>query len=217
MDISKTMFILEIIGTISFAISGATAGIKKEMDLLGIFILAALTASGGGFIRDITLGLTPPSVFKHPIYLIVTFTTVVIYLLGIRIFHISNSFKSKIPMKLLEKIINISDSWGLAVFTVSGVSVAINSGFSDNVFLVLFVGSITGVGGGMLRDIVSMQIPSIFVRHIYAVACMIGALIFFILKSLIDNSIAMVISTLIIIFIRHISRKYELSLPKIKI
>jgi uncharacterized membrane protein YeiH len=215
MGITTTMFILEILGTIAFSVSGALAGIRKEMDILGVAIIAIVTATAGGAIRDITLGITPPSVFRDPIYLIVVLITVTIFLLGLRLRKINSPLVTK-PIRFLEILINISDAIGLGVFTISGVSVAISSGYGDNVFLVLFVGTITGVGGGILRDVFTMRIPSIFVRHIYALASMIGALIFFILRTYIYRSLAMVISVVIIVIIRFISHRYKLSLPKVK-
>lgn len=215
MEITTTMFILEILGTIAFSVSGALAGIRKEMDILGVAIIAIVTATAGGAIRDITLGITPPSVFRNPIYLIVVLITVTIFLLGLRLRKFNSPLVTK-PIRFLEILINISDAIGLGVFTISGVSVAISSGYGDNVFLVLFVGTITGVGGGILRDVFTMRIPSIFVRHIYALASMIGALIFFILRTYIYRSLAMVISVVIIVIIRFISHRYKLSLPKVK-
>src|SRR6056297_604348 len=216
MGINTTMFILEILGTIAFAVSGTLAGVKKEMDILGITIIAIVTATAGGAIRDITLGITPPSVFRDPIYLIVILITVTIFLFGLRLRKFNSPFVTK-PIKFLEILINISDAVGLGVFTVSGVSVAISSGYGNNIFLVLFVGTVTGVGGGVLRDVFTMRIPSIFVRHIYALASMIGALIFFILRTYIYRSLAMVISVVIIVIIRFISHRYKLSLPKVKL
>jgi len=215
MEINTTMFILEIFGTIAFAISGALAGIKKEMDILGVTIIAIVTATAGGAIRDITLGITPPSVFRNPIYLIVILITVIIFLFGLRLRKINSSLITK-PIRFLEILINLSDAIGLGVFTVSGVSLAISNGYGNNIFLVLFVGTITGVGGGILRDVFTMRVPSVFVRHIYALASMIGALIFFILRTYIYRGLAMVTAVVIIVIIRFISHKYKLSLPKIK-
>jgi len=215
MEITTTMFILEILGTIAFAVSGALAGIKKEMDILGVAIIAIITATAGGAIRDITLGITPPSVFRDPIYLIVVLITVAVFLFGLRLRKINSPFVTK-PIRFLEVLINISDAVGLGVFTISGVSVAIISGYGNNIFLVLFVGTVTGVGGGIMRDVFTMRVPSVFVRHIYALASMIGALIFFILRTYIYRSLAMVISVAIIVIIRFVSHRYKLSLPKVK-
>ncbi|MDW7668169.1 MAG: TRIC cation channel family protein [Bacillota bacterium] len=215
MEINTTMFVLEILGTVAFAVSGALAGIKKEMDILGVAIIAIVTATAGGAIRDITLGITPPSVFRNPIYLIIVLITVAIFMFGLRLRKINSPLVTK-PIRFLEILINLSDAIGLGVFTVSGVSVAISNGYGNNIFLVLFVGTITGVGGGILRDVFTMRIPSVFVRHIYALASMIGALIFFILRTYIYRSLAMVIAVAIIVIIRFISHRYKLSLPKIK-
>jgi len=215
MGINTTMFILEILGTIAFAVSGTLAGVKKEMDILGITIIAIVTATAGGAIRDITLGITPPSVFREPIYLIVVLITVTFFLFGLRLRKINSPLVTK-PIRFLEILINLSDAVGLGVFTVSGVSVAISSGYGNNIFLVLFVGAITGVGGGIMRDVFTMRIPSVFVRNIYALASMLGALVFFILRTYIHRSLAMIITVIIIVIIRFFSNMYKLSLPKIK-
>lgn len=210
-----TLFILEIIGTIAFSISGTTAAIKKNMDLLGISILAIITAVGGGAIRDITLGITPPTVFVKPIYLIVALISCFIFIFGLIIYKRETTIKQRLKTKPLEKIINLSDSIGLGIFTITGLTVAIHQGYQDNIVLLLFVGTITGVGGGILRDVFTLSIPSVFTRYIYALASMIGAILYLGLRLIMLNQIAMMISVLIIVLIRYVSAKYKLSLPKI--
>lgn len=210
-----TMFILEVLGTISFSVSGAIAGIKKDMDLLGILTLAVITATGGGAIRDITLGLTPPLVFRNPVYLVIAIVTTALFIIALKFFGNRSYFNIDKTHPTTETIFNMSDAIGLAVFSVSGVAVALENGFSDNVFLVLFVGAITGVGGGVVRDVFTMNTPSIFVRHIYALASLIGAIVYYLLWSVLNKSVAMVITVVIVTMIRHYSRKYKMSLPKV--
>lgn len=215
--ISLTLFILEIIGTIAFAISGAVKGIRKGLDVLGIFALAAITATGGGIIRDITLGLTPPSVFVNPTYLNIALLSCALTAAGFLLWKKLAHLTRLMPFRLLETTIEISDAIGLGVFTVSGAAVAINNGFGNNLFLIVFVAMATGVGGGLLRDVISMEIPSIFVRHIYAIASMAGAITFYLLLEITSKPVAMIIGTAVVVTVRLISAYFQLGLPKIRV
>ncbi len=212
-----TLFILEIIGTVAFAVSGLIAGVNRNMDILGITIMAVVTATGGGAIRDITLGITPPTMFVKPIYLIIALLTCLIFFIGAEIWRRHAKINGKIPKTIVTNAINISDAIGLGVFTVSGASVAMAMGYEDNLGLILFVGPITGVGGGIMRDIFSGQVPSVFVRHIYALASLIGAAALFGLQFFIDQKLAMLLCTALIVIIRILSSRLQLSLPKIKV
>lgn len=211
-----TLFILEIIGTVAFAVSGAIAGTNRNMDVLGITIMAVVTATGGGAIRDITLGITPPTVFVKPIYLIIALLTCVIFFIGAEIWRRRSQMDSKVPRKIVAQAINVSDAIGLGVFTVSGAAVAMAMGYGNNFVLVLFVGSITGVGGGIMRDLFTGQIPSVFVRHIYALASLIGAATLFGLQFILDQKVAMLLCTALVVVIRILSSRFQLSLPKVK-
>lgn len=211
-----TLFILEIIGTVAFAVSGFIAGVNRNLDVLGITIMAVVTAVGGGAIRDITLGITPPTFFVKPIYLCIALLTCLIFFIGAEIWRRRADRNIKMPKNIVAKAINISDAIGLGVFTVSGASVAMAMGYGDNFVLILFVGPITGVGGGIMRDVFTGQIPSVFVRHIYALASLIGAATLFGLQFVMDQKPAMLLCTALIVAIRILSSHFQLSLPKIK-
>lgn len=212
-----TLFILEIIGTVAFAVSGAIAGTDRNMDVLGITIMAVVTATGGGAIRDITLGITPPTVFVEPIYLGIALLTCAIFFIGAEIWRRRSAINAKVPQPIVAHAVNISDAIGLGVFTVSGASVAMAMGHENNFVLILFVGSITGVGGGIMRDIFTGQIPSVFVRHIYALASLIGAATLFGLQFVMDQKLAMLLCTILVVLIRIFSSRFRLSLPKVKL
>ena len=144
--------ILEIIGTIAFSVSGAVVGTKKKMDILGVATMGLITAVGGGIIRDIIIGVVPPTAFRNPIYTFIAILTAIIVFLP----FISRRIN-------LDRLIWIlTDSIGLGAFTMIGVSTGVSF---DNVFLEIFLGVITGIGGGVLRDICSGNIPMIFVKH----------------------------------------------------
>ena len=159
------LLIFEIIGTVAFAISGAYTAIEKHMDIFGVVILGTTTAVGGGIIRDILLGVTPPAAFREPIYaLVAILVSIAVFLPRIR----------ALLTDINSRPLLVMDSVGLAVFTVIGVRAGMTSG---NMFLAVFVGVLTGVGGGVLRDLFAGREPHIFIRHFYACASLIGAVI----------------------------------------
>ncbi|MFR8221608.1 MAG: trimeric intracellular cation channel family protein, partial [Blautia faecis] len=165
-------FILEMIGTIAFAASGALVGSEQKMDIFGVSVLGVITAVGGGMIRDVTLGITPPGVFQKPVYAAVAvLTSVLVFFL---LYFKREMLKGNVAY---DKVMLVMDSVGLGIFTVVGVNTGIRQGFADNTFLLVFVGTITGVGGGLLRDMMAEVPPYIFVKHIYACASIVGAIV----------------------------------------
>ena len=130
----------EIVGTIAFAVSGALLGLEKQMDILGISILGLTTAVGGGVIRDLILGLTPPMTFRNPLYAIIAIGV------SILVFIIARK-RSVFQGKWYETVMLIMDSIGLGVFTVVGINTAYSQDGEYNIFLLVFVGVVTGVGG----------------------------------------------------------------------
>lgn len=201
------VFILEILGTVAFAASGAMTALKKDMDLFGVIILGIVTAVGGGAIRDIILGKTPPTIFEKPLYaLIATIVSLVIFFPTIRrMFH-----KSQL---LYDNVIRIMDSLGLAIFTVMGINTAENLQGDYNIFLLVFVGVITGVGGGVIRDVLAGNTPYIFVKHIYASASIAGALSCILLWEPLGAVLAMFIGALLVFVIRLLAAHFKWSLP----
>jgi uncharacterized membrane protein YeiH len=197
----------EIIGTIAFAISGALTALKQRMDMLGVCVLGCVTAIGGGIIRDVILGITPPKTFEHPIYVtIAIITSLICFLPAVQ--------KALQERSLLEtRLLILMDSIGLGVFTVVGIQAAQNLSNTNSIFLLVFVGVITGVGGGVLRDIMAGEKPQIFYRHFYATASIIGALVCSILWNYIDITLNLCLSTAIIIILRLFAARFRWSLP----
>ncbi len=204
------ILILEIIGTIAFAASGAMTALKKDMDLFGVIILGLTTAVGGGAVRDIILGKTPPTMFEKPIYAFVaTAVSLIIFFPVIRrLFHKNQ--------KLYDNVIRIMDSLGLAIFTVMGISTAKGLPREYNVFLLVFVGVITGVGGGLIRDIMAGNTPYIFVKHIYASASIVGALFCALLWEPLGAVWAMFTGAALVFIIRMLAAHFKWSLPHAK-
>lgn len=201
------IFIIEILGTAAFAVSGAITAIKKRMDMFGIIILGMTTAVGGGVIRDIILGRTPPAAFTYPIYsFIAILFSAVMLIPGIRKRFIQNN-------TIYNKVMFILDTIGLGLFTVMGVGIAFEASEEYNMFLVVFVGVVTGVGGGVLRDVLSGNIPYIFVKHIYACAAVAGALVCAGLWGAAGKAYAMLLGMAVIFIIRSLSAYFRWNLP----
>lgn len=204
-------FIVEMIGTVAFACSGAMVAIKKQLDLLGIVVLGVTTACGGGMLRDILIGRIPPALFVKPVYVLVAFITVMILFLYVKY--------SSFSMELLashgyERVMNLLDAIGLGAFTVVGIDTGIAAGFEAYHFLVIFLGVITGVGGGLLRDIMAGQTPAVLRKHIYACASIAGAMIYVLFMKIMPRNPAMIISAVLVVVIRVLARHYEWNLPK---
>ncbi len=205
---NSLVFALEIIGTIAFAISGAIVAMKKEMDLFGVMILGGTTAVGGGIIRDIILGLHPPTAFVNYIYAAVAIATSLI------------SFGVAMVKPLrghhLDRFLILMDSLGLGVFTVVGIQTAYALIPESSGFLLVFLGVLTGVGGGVLRDIMAGTVPYIFVKHFYATASLLGALLCVFLLRLGHESAAWIAGVAVILLLRICAAKFCWELPKCK-
>lgn len=207
-------FIMEMIGTVAFAASGAMVGAKRKMDIFGICVLGVITAVGGGITRDVILGITPPSVFQNPIYALVA--TVVSCLVFMVLYRNQELLEGKFRVTY-DRIMIMMDAVGLAIFTVVGVNIGIRQGHLENAFLLVFLGTITGVGGGLLRDIMAGVPPYIFVRHIYACASIVGALTCVWIHRIFGEVEAMVVSSIVILFIRYLAAHYRLNLPRLEL
>ncbi|MDD7266934.1 MAG: trimeric intracellular cation channel family protein [Lachnospiraceae bacterium] len=206
-------FWVEIIGTIAFASSGAMVGIKKEMDLFGIMVLAVTTALGGGLIRDLVLGNTPPAMFGNWSYAATAVATAVV--LFIIVYMRKDALTSR-WMAGYERVMVLLDAIGLGAFTVIGIETALRFQHQDDTFLLLFVAVITGVGGGLLRDVMAGNMPFIFVKHIYAVASLCGAVVCIVLGRMWSYQYGMLIGAITVVVMRILAAKYHWNLPKIK-
>ena len=145
-------FILEMAGTIAFAASGAMVGAQRGMDIFGICVLGVVTAVGGGATRDIILGIVPPGMFQNPIYTIVaTVTSCIVFV----IMYWKQELLEGENRMVYDKIMLVMDSVGLGVFTVMGVDKGITEGYMGRTFFLVFLGTVTGVGGGLIRDMMA--------------------------------------------------------------
>ena len=206
------MFVLKLIGAAAFAVSGAMVAIEKKADIFGVLFLAVTTALGGGVIRDVLIGRIPPVMFVSYWYLLIS----VVAALAVFIDAYLRSEKYKLHLDKLDAVNNVFDAIGLAVFTVSGMNAAMP--VSDNVILVFFVGMCTGVGGGMLRDVMTNTMPKVLRKRVYAVASLIGGGLYYVMHVLDINQLLSVGSGMLVIFaLRLFATIYKWNLPSVKL
>ncbi len=192
--------IIDIIGTIAFAAAGALVGIKKRLDVFGIFMLALTTAVGGGIVRDVLIGITPPTAFVFPTSAIISLITAIIVCFTYR------------WLTKFTHIILICDAVGLGAFTAAGANLSFIYEY-NRLFLTVMMAVLSGVGGGVIRDVFVGDVPFIFCKEIYAVASIIGAVCFFYTKPLIPENGAMYLCFFVTALIRLVAMKYDINLP----
>jgi len=201
----------DIIGTIAFAISGAILGARKNMDILGVIVLGLVTALGGGFVRDLVLGINPPKMFQNSTNAIISTVSAILVFIY---YSVKLDFINRKWVKSMNSLMTVFDTIGLASFTITGINTALSVGY-DKKFLLIFVGTITGVGGGMIRDVLAGSIPFIFKEQIYAGACIFGAIVFIVARHFLSYELAMIISFLSVLIIRLVAVKKNWNLPRI--
>ena len=153
---SIVTFVMEMAGSVAFAASGAMVGVERNMDIFGVSVLGVATAVGGGMIRDIVLGIIPPAVFTNPVYALVSVLASCIVFF---IFYFKRELLQGHRRETYDKIMLAMDSVGLGIFTVVGISTAHQAVPESGQFLLIFVGVITGVGGGVVRDMMAGNMP----------------------------------------------------------
>ena len=205
----QILFVREIIGTIAFAVSGAVVGIQKKMDICGVCILGLTASVGGGILRDLILNITPPAAFRNPVFALTALQVSILFFVP----AVRNAFEHR---KFYEALILVMDSIGLGLFTVVGVQVATAAMPERNLFLITFVGVLTGVGGGLLRDVFAGNMPYIFIKHFYACASIIGAWICALLWPLTGSAVAMIAGAAVTVILRLLAARFRWSLPRAK-
>jgi uncharacterized membrane protein YeiH len=178
MNMSMFFLICEWLGTAAFAVSGAMVAVEKRTDLFGVMLLAVFTALGGGTVRDIIIGHFPPRMFENFQYVLLSIVCALIVFIYARM----NRDHFLEDEKRIERVNNVFDAIGLGVFAVSGAHIGVEAGFSENLFLLTFLGMTTAVGGGMLRDVLLREMPFVLKKRVYAVAAIAGALTFSLLN-----------------------------------
>ncbi len=200
--IETTLFILELVGVVAFAIAGALKAIEREMDIFGILVLAAITALGGGIIRDL-LADRPPVSLTQPLYFA---TAIVGGLLTVPLGSFITRYRDWLK---------IFDALGLAVFAALGANVALAAHL--NVLSVVLFGLLPGIGGGVLRDLLANEVPMVLRQEVYALAALIGILAQWGLAMLgVDLLIAALIGALVTVLIRLAAIRLNLNLPRVR-
>ena len=202
------MELFEIIGTVAFAVSGSGLALQKDMDIFGVCVMGLITACGGGVMRDLFLGRVPPVMFCHPVYALISIGVAVILFLP----FVRRLLEKR--KQAYERLLLIADSLGLGIFTAAGVAATVEAGFGDSLFLAVFLGSITGVGGGVIRDVLAGLPPYIFVKHVYACASIAGAVLCVALWRVLGQTWAMLSCCALVLVLRLMAAKYRWSLPK---
>ena len=203
------IFFMEILGTIAFAASGAMVGIRKQMDIFGICVLGIVTAVGGGMTRDVILGRVPTALQK-PVYVEVSVATALAIFI---LLYVKQDLLSGKLGTFYDKSMLIMDSVGLGIFTTLGVMSGMDNGYEENTFLLVFIGMLTGVGGGLMRDMMAGEEPYIFVKHIYACASLIGALSCVWLYREWGRLPAVFLGAFVVMAIRFLAAHYRWNLP----
>lgn len=207
------IFILEVIGTIAFASSGAMLAIEKKMDIFGVNILGATTAVGGGMMRDIILGVTPPSAFSKPVY--VLFAILTSTLLFAIVYTTPEIMESKLKKQFYDRIMLLCDTAGLGIFTVVGIQTASRVIPYGNAFFFIFIGVLTGVGGGIVRDIMAGETPYILVREIYASASIAGGIVCVVCRDSMGEAAGVVLGLVVTVVIRTLAAHFHWNLFRI--
>ena len=202
--------VVEILGTIAFAISGAMIAVRKQVDLFGVILLGMTTAVGGGITRDIMLGCTPPRIFQSlPVMGIAFVSSLGVFLVAYFFYDIYQR-----NQLIVDRVNNIFDALGLGLFTVMGMDIAAAEG-NKRIIPLVFFGAVTGIGGGLLRDLMVNEIPFVLKKHIYAVASIAGGICYYIMQQYkILRNISVAVSIWVVVILRMLATKYHWNLPK---
>ncbi len=196
--------VFEITGIIAFAISGALTGIQKRLDVFGVLVLAITTAIGGGILRDVIIGNTPPLTFRDPTFFIISALATV----GVCFtYRWLDKFKHTIQ---------IFDAIGLGAFTATSAKLALHQNL-DSVVIVTTVSVITGIGGSIMRDVFVKEIPYVFRQEVYAITTIGGVIIFYYSQSYFTGNIPLYLCFLITTGLRICCIKYGWNFPVIGI
>lgn len=206
--------VIEVIGVIAFSISGSMVAIRRKTDLFGVILLSIITTLGGGLTRDVILSFSPPGFFSMKSYILLSAIIAVIVFLFARKFshtYLENELK-------IEHINDVFDAVGLGIFAVMGVKVAFDHGHTNDALICITCGLLTGICGGMLRDILTNYTPFVLVKRIYALAVLAGSLVYYILyvygdAIYIGENAAIIIGVLITFILRILAMTFKWNMP----
>lgn len=195
------LMVLDILGTFAFAISGAEKAVRYRLDWLGLIVLATVTGVGGGILRDVMLGATPPAALTNPIYFPICIVGAFFYLL----------MRKKI--RKIRVFILVADALGLGFFTAVGAAKA--SAMAAGPYSVILFAAITAAGGGLIRDLLVSEIPQVLKSDFYATAALIGGILFYVLEfANLGSTLRILITTAFTFSLRLLAMRKKLELPK---
>lgn len=196
------LYSLDLLGTAAFAASGALAAIRREMDLFGVLMLGLVTACGGGTLRDLLLGDTPPFIFKDETYLYLSVAVALFVFIFRR------------HLEFLHHPLPYFDAVGLGTFVVIGTGKALE--FKLGLFGSVMMGVMTATAGGMIRDLLSAQVPMVLQREVYASACLAGGTLLYLLHRYTDipHAWSLLAAALLVIVMRLLAIRYNWALPR---
>ncbi len=198
---TQFLYMVNVLGTFAFAVSGAFLAMEKKLDPFGVLVIAFVTAIGGGTLRDVLIGNLPVGWLQHGTSIIVIFSAAVLAMLlgGL--------------LKQLNTALFLFDAMGLGLFTVVGIEIAAQKQFSPAVCVAL--GTITACFGGVIRDVLLNDVPLLFRKEIYAMACIIGGACYFLFQAVhLDAKMGRIICIGVIFAVRVVAFRYKLSLPR---
>lgn len=199
---SNVLNLIDILGTFAFAVSGTFSALERKLDPFGTLIIAFATAIGGGTLRDVLVG-------NFPVNWLHNGTTMLVILLASIITMLFGSY-----LKHLTAALFLFDALGLGLFTIVGLEIGLKYGLNASVCVAL--GTITACFGGVIRDVLLNKVPLIFMREIYALACIIGGSVYYLLyQTQLDKDLSKVICIVLIFLIRFIAVRYKLALPRV--
>jgi uncharacterized membrane protein YeiH len=204
---SNFLHIIDILGTLAFAVSGVFSAMEKRLDAFGVLIISFVTAIGGGTVRDVLVGNFPVNWLQNNnTILVILFTALVTMFFGSQLKQ----------LRRLSTTLFLFDALGLGLFTIIGFEVGLKHGFSPGICIAL--GTISACFGGVLRDVLLNKVPLIFHKEVYALACIIGGLVYYFLsKTPWNEDLSKVICILLIVVIRVVAVRFKLSLPSISL
>ncbi len=203
-------YIFDMIGTIAFAVSGALVGVARKMDIFGMSVLALATAIGGGIVRDVLLGYFPPNSLRNIVYVtVVIAVTIIVFIIY------SSRYRRQVMGPRSRASYLFADAVGLASFTVTGASAGYTL-YPDLPIFIVLLGTITAVGGGIIRDMLAQRIPSVLKEDVYALPSIIGGIAYYVmvLYGWVGQAVYGAFS--IVLIIRLLAIKYRWSLPKVR-
>lgn len=207
--------VLSAIGVVAFSVAGALVAIDHRVDMFGVVTLAAITSFGGGLTRDLLMGKLPPTLFADRFYLVLAGVSVLTALI---VFTVARVFQQKFVEreKLIDRITNIFDAVAIGVFATTGAKTVMDfTGTPENAFLVLTLGSLTAVGGSIIRDVLIREVPFVLKKRIYVLAVLAGAGLYYLLVRLGTAEIpALVAGTLLTFGLRMMATIFRWNLPR---